>query len=163
MRIGHGFDAHRLVEGRALVLGGVTRAVRARRAGALGRRRARARDLPTRCSARPRLAIWAAAIPGQRSALEGRRFDGTARALRAGGAEPATTIVNVDATIVVDRPKLAPHRRGDARERRAVLALPVELALSVKAKSSEGMGYTGDGSGIAAYAVALLNESDAMP
>jgi len=64
-------------------------------------------------------------------------------------------IVNVDATIVVDRPKLAAFI-GEMRENVAQrLVLDVE-AVSVKAKTSEGMGYTGDGTGIAAYAVALL-------
>jgi 2-C-methyl-D-erythritol 2,4-cyclodiphosphate synthase len=64
-------------------------------------------------------------------------------------------IANVDATIVVDRPKLAPF----VAEMRENLArrLGVEAGcVGVKAKSSEGLGYTGDGSGIAVHAVALL-------
>ena len=62
-------------------------------------------------------------------------------------------IVNIDATIVVDRPKLAPLHRRDARKpRRRDSQSPLEC-VSVKAKTSEGMGYTGDGTGIAAYAV----------
>jgi 2-C-methyl-D-erythritol 2,4-cyclodiphosphate synthase len=65
-------------------------------------------------------------------------------------------VVNVDATIVVDRPKLAAFI-GSIREGVALrLELPLEC-VSIKAKTSEGMGYTGDGSGIAAYAVASLD------
>ena len=62
-------------------------------------------------------------------------------------------IGNVDATIVVDRPKLAPHSRRCATTSRRGSACD-RTTSSVKAKSSEGLGYTGDGSGIAAYAVA---------
>jgi 2-C-methyl-D-erythritol 2,4-cyclodiphosphate synthase len=64
-------------------------------------------------------------------------------------------VENIDATIVVQRPKLAPF----IMQMRENLAARLGLSLaqvSVKAKTSEGMGYTGDGSGIAAYAVALL-------
>jgi 2-C-methyl-D-erythritol 2,4-cyclodiphosphate synthase len=64
-------------------------------------------------------------------------------------------IENIDATIVVQSPKLAPF----IDRMRANVATRLGLSLpqvSVKAKTSEGMGYTGDGSGIAAYAVALI-------
>jgi 2-C-methyl-D-erythritol 2,4-cyclodiphosphate synthase len=64
-------------------------------------------------------------------------------------------VENLDATIVVQSPKLAPY----IARMRANVAARLGLSLkqvSVKAKTSEGMGYTGDGSGIAAYAVALL-------
>lgn len=60
---------------------------------------------------------------------------------------------NVDATVVVQAPKLAPHLER-IRERVAEALLLSIDAVSVKAKTSEGMGYTGDGTGIAAYAVA---------
>jgi 2-C-methyl-D-erythritol 2,4-cyclodiphosphate synthase len=69
--------------------------------------------------------------------------------------EAGYSLSNVDATIVVDKPKLAPYI-GAMRE---TLATRLGVALecvSVKAKTSEGMGYTGDGTGIAAYAVAMI-------
>lgn len=70
---------------------------------------------------------------------------------RDAGYEP----VNVDATVVVEAPKLAPHL--DEMRRRLAVALRLEAnAVNVKAKTSEGMGYTGDGTGIAAYAVASV-------
>jgi 2-C-methyl-D-erythritol 2,4-cyclodiphosphate synthase len=65
------------------------------------------------------------------------------------------TIANIDATVVVQAPKLAPYL-GAMRDALAdTLGLEVER-ISVKAKTSEGLGYTGDGSGIAAYAVVLV-------
>ena len=69
------------------------------------------------------------------------------------------SVSNVDATIVVDRPKLAPYI-GAMRENLATrLQLPLEC-VSVKAKTSEGMGYTGDGTGVAAYAVAAIEKRE---
>jgi 2-C-methyl-D-erythritol 2,4-cyclodiphosphate synthase len=64
-------------------------------------------------------------------------------------------VENIDATVVVQAPRLAPFL-GEMRERVAqAVGLAVDL-VSIKAKSSEGLGYTGDGSGIVAYAVTLL-------
>ena len=130
MRIGHGFDAHRLVEGRPLVLGGVH-------------------------------------VPFERGALG--HSDGDAlwkdadslvllKKCAAAVREAGYDIGNVDATIVLDQPKLG----GFVGEMRAKIASCLDLDASlvnVKAKRSEGMGYTGDGTGVAAYAVVLLSES----
>jgi 2-C-methyl-D-erythritol 2,4-cyclodiphosphate synthase len=65
------------------------------------------------------------------------------------------TIANIDATVVVQAPKLLPHIAAMRDALADTLTLDIEK-ISVKAKTSEGMGYTGDGSGIAAYAVALI-------
>jgi 2-C-methyl-D-erythritol 2,4-cyclodiphosphate synthase len=67
--------------------------------------------------------------------------------------------VNVDATVVVQAPKLAPYLNAMRDAMADILGLEVER-ISVKAKTSEGLGYTGDGSGIAAYAVVLV---EALP
>ncbi len=64
-------------------------------------------------------------------------------------------IGNVDATIVLQEPRLAAHLDAMRRNVGAAIGVGVEC-VSVKAKTSERMGYTGDGSGIAAYAVALV-------
>ncbi len=72
-------------------------------------------------------------------------------AIRAAGF----SVVNLDATIVVERPELAPYI-GAMRENLAARLAVAPEWVSVKAKTSEGMGYTGDGTGIAAYAVASL-------
>ena len=64
------------------------------------------------------------------------------------------TIANIDATVVVQAPRLGPHVPAIRDALADALGLDVER-ISVKAKSSDGMGYTGDGTGIAAYAVVL--------
>jgi len=154
MRIGHGFDAHRLVEGRRLVLGGVEIAFEK---GALGHS-----DADVLAHALSDALLGAAALGDL-----GAHFpDGDARWKDADSMDllafcaaqvrrEGHRISNVDATIVVQAPRLAGHipaMRANVAQR---LGLSLH-AVSVKAKSSEGMGYTGDGSGIAAYAVACL-------
>ncbi|HEY2473216.1 MAG TPA: 2-C-methyl-D-erythritol 2,4-cyclodiphosphate synthase [Candidatus Cybelea sp.] len=154
MRVGHGFDAHRLVEGRRLVLGGV---VVPFERGALGHS-----DADVLAHALADAILGAAGL----SDLGSRFPDSDARwedadsmellaACAAAVREAGYAIVNVDATIVVDRPKLAPFIE---RMRESVAArLELEPAfVGIKAKSSEGLGFTGDGSGIAAAAVALV-------
>jgi len=153
-RIGHGFDAHRLVEGRTLVLGGI---VVPFERGALGHS-----DADVLAHAISDALLGAAALgdlgghfpdsdPQWKDADSMVLLEACAARVREAGYR----VVNVDATIVVERPKLAPYI-GAMREHLATrLELPLEC-LSVKAKSSEGMGYTGDGSGIAAFAVASI-------
>lgn len=63
---------------------------------------------------------------------------------------------NVDATIILERPKLAVHIPAMREKLAEVLAVDPAL-VSVKAKTSEGMGYTGDGTGVAVHAVACLH------
>jgi 2-C-methyl-D-erythritol 2,4-cyclodiphosphate synthase len=158
VRIGHGFDAHRLVEGRALVLAGVDVAFER---GALGHS-----DGDVLAHAIADALLGAAALGDL-----GQRFPDTdARWKDADSMELLATCVrdvhavglrisNVDATVVVDRPRLAPLLERMRANVAARLGIASER-VSVKAKTSEGMGYTGDGSGIAAYAVALLVESE---
>ena len=157
MRIGHGFDAHRLVEGRPLILGGVRIPFDR---GALGHS-----DGDVLAHALADALLGAAALPdlGSRFPASDPRWK-NADSMEllalcvAAVREAGFTIANVDATIVVDRPKLAPF--VDAMRANVAQRLGIEAdRAGVKAKSSEGLGYTGDGSGIAAYAVALLNES----
>lgn len=155
MRIGHGFDAHRLVEGRKLLLGGVD--VPHDR-GALGHS-----DADVLAHAISDALLGAAALGD----LGGYFPDTDERWRNANSMEllghcaaeirrEGYRIENIDATIVVQRPKLAPHiaRMRENLAQRLGLSL---ARVSVKAKTSEGMGYTGDGSGIAAFAVALID------
>lgn len=154
MRVGLGFDAHPLVEGRKLMLGGVH--VPFER-GALGHS-----DADVLAHALADALLGAAALDdlGTRFPASDPRWknaDSMELLARCAAAvrEAGYAIGNVDATIVVDRPKLAEHIDW----MRANLAVRLEIGrdqISVKAKSSEGLGYTGDGSGIACYAVALL-------
>jgi 2-C-methyl-D-erythritol 2,4-cyclodiphosphate synthase len=155
MRIGHGFDAHRLVEGRALILGGIR--VPFER-GALGHS-----DGDVLAHALADALLGAAALGdlgGRFPATDARWKDADSMELLAQCAaavrEAGFLIANVDATIVVERPKLAPF----IESMRASIASRLQIdvsAVSVKAKTSEGMGYTGDGTGLAVYAVALLS------
>lgn len=154
MRIGQGFDAHRLVAGRPLLLGGVLvpyergleghsdgdvllHAVASALLGALG-----AGDLGSHFpSSDPALA----GIPSREIAAQ------VAAKVRAAGL----AIGNVDATVVAQAPRLAPHL---AKMQLGVAeALGVEPArVNVKATSTDGLGTLGRGEGIAALAVALL-------
>lgn len=154
MRIGHGFDAHRLVAGRPFIMGGVHVPSEV---GPLGHSDA---DVLAHAICDALLGAAALGDLGAHFPESDERWRGAdslalmaecvAMLGRAGYA-----ITNVDATIVVQTPKLASHLPA-MRERLAeTLAIPLG-DVSVKAKTSEGMGYTGDGSGIAAYAVALI-------
>jgi 2-C-methyl-D-erythritol 2,4-cyclodiphosphate synthase len=157
MRIGHGFDAHRLVEGRALVLGGVR--VPFER-GALGHS-----DGDALAHAIADALLGAAALPdlGTRfPASDPRWKDADSMALltqcAAAVRDAGYDIGNVDATIVLDQPKLGGFTSAMCAKIASCLNLEASR-VNVKAKRSEGMGYTGDGTGVAAYAVALLSES----
>ncbi len=159
MRVGHGFDAHRLVDGRALVLGGVD--VPFER-GALGHS-----DADVLAHALADALLGAAALGdlgGRFPDTDARWKDADSMELLGSCArevrEAGFSITNVDATIVVERPKLGPHVARMRENVASRLAIP-PACVSVKAKTSEGMGYTGDGRGIAAYAVVSLTENAA--
>lgn len=154
VRVGTGYDVHTLVEGRPLILGGVH--VEYER-GLVGHS-----DADVLFHAIADALLGAAALGDI-----GRHFPDTeARFAGADSAELTTQVVdlvaeagwrlvNVDATVICERPKLAPHiGRMRANIARA-LALP-EGAVSVKATTSEGLGFAGRGEGIAAQATVLI-------
>jgi len=157
MRIGHGFDAHRLVEGRRFILGGVTIPFER---GPFGHSDA---DVLAHAVSDAILGACALGDLGQhfpdsdprwRGADSMKLLESCVQLAKDAGYE----LGNLDATVIVQEPKLAPH--VPAIRARLASALRIELdAVSVKAKTSEGMGYTGDGTGIAAYAVATLTRS----
>lgn len=155
MRLGHGFDAHRLVEGRRLILGGVE--IPSQR-GALGHS-----DADVIAHALSDALLGAAALGdlgGHFPDTDDRWKDADSmRLLELCAAEirrAGYRIENVDATVVLQAPKLAPHI--DAMRRNVAHTLGLSIGqVSIKAKTSEGMGYTGDGTGIAAYAVASIS------
>ena len=155
MRIGHGIDAHRLTEGRELILCGVS--VPYER-GLLGHSDA---DVATHALMDALLGASALGDIGllfpdtderYRGASSITLLDEVVRQLNAHGFAP----VNVDVTIIAQRPKLRPY----IETMRALLAehlrLPV-ACVSVKATTTEGMGYEGEGQGITAHAVCLLD------
>ncbi len=156
MRIGHGYDVHRLVEGRKLILGGVDIPFEK---GLLGHS-----DADVLTHALMDALLGAAALgdigklfPDNDDAFLGADSIGLLRRVCAVLAEHGYIIGNVDCTVLAQRPKLAPHI-SLMRENLAA-AMGVDVArVSVKATTEEHLGFTGEGLGIAAHAVALLEE-----
>ena len=154
LRIGHGYDVHRLTEGRALVLGGVTIP---HERGLLGHSDA---DVVLHALMDAMLGAAALGDIGRLFPDSDPRYQGAdsrvllremaSRLARAGWA-----VGNVDVTLVAQRPKVAPYV---PRMRENIAAdLGVELdAVSIKATTEEGLGFTGAGEGMAAHAVAIL-------
>lgn len=154
LRIGHGYDAHRIVEGRPLILGGVE--IPWDR-GLLGHSDA---DVLTH-------AVMDALCGATRIGDIGRLFPDTdpqykgisslilLRDVRERIARRGYAVVNIDATIIAQAPKLSPYRERMQATLAEVLAIAPDC-VNVKATTEERLGFTGDGSGIAAHAVALL-------
>lgn len=155
-RIGHGYDVHRLVEGRKLILGGVDIPYER---GLLGHS-----DADVLVHAIMDAILGAAALGdiGKLFPDTDERYAGAdslkllaevMRVLHAAGFE----LGNVDATVIAQRPKLAAYI--DAMRANIAAAAGIQASqVSVKATTEEKLGFTGDGSGIAAHAVALITE-----
>jgi 2-C-methyl-D-erythritol 2,4-cyclodiphosphate synthase len=156
MRIGHGFDAHRLEPGRKFIVGGIEIAHDHGPAGhsdgdALAH--AVSDAILGACALGDLGAHFPSSDERWRDASSLDLLASCVNKMRDAGYR----IVNIDATVIVQRPVLAPHIPSI----RASLARVLGLALteiSVKAKTTDGMGFTGDGSGIAAHAVALIEK-----
>ena len=154
MRIGHGYDVHRLVEGRRLILGGVEVPFDK---GLLGHSDA---DVLTHAVMDALLGACALGdighlFPDSDPAYAGadslRLLDEVVSRLRQRGHR----VGNVDATVLAQAPKLAPYLEQMRRNLAWRLQVPVD-AVSVKATTEEGLGFTGTGDGIAAHAVCLV-------
>lgn len=157
MRIGHGFDLHRLVEGRALYLGGV------RIDHPLGLLGHSDGDVVLHALCDALLGALAAGDIGQHFPDSDERFRGVASSelLRhcAGLlAQEEWEVVNLDVTIAAEEPKLAPHRHAMRNRIAELLQVPI-TAVSVKAKTYEGIDAIGRGEAISATAVVLIRES----
>lgn len=154
MRIGHGYDVHRLVPERRLILGGVEIPYEL---GLLGHS-----DADVLTHALMDALLGAAALgdigghfPDNDEKYKGADSVALLREVVAIIGKAGYRVGNVDCTILAQRPKLAPYI-PDMR-RILAAAMGVELsAVSVKATTEEGLGFTGEGLGIAAHAVALL-------
>ena len=154
MRIGHGYDVHRLVEERKLILGGVE--VPYER-GLLGHS-----DADVLTHAVMDALLGAAALgdigklfPDNDPAYKGADSIALLRHVVGRVGEEGFAISNIDATILCQRPKLAPH----IPQMRQIIAdaCGVDVTcVSVKATTEEGLGFTGSGEGIAAHCVCLL-------
>lgn len=156
MRIGQGYDVHRLVEGRSLILGGVDVPYEK---GLLGHS-----DADVLVHAVMDALLGAAALgdigrhfPDSDPAYKG--ISSIELLKRVGGLleEKGYVIENIDATIIAQRPKLAPYRPQMAVNIAEALKLDVSR-VSVKATTEEGLGFTGTGEGISSQAITLLTE-----
>ena len=157
MRIGHGYDVHRLTEGRDLILGGVKI------------------DYPMGLDGHSDADVLLHAVMDALSGAArlgdiGKLFPDTDPAyagisslklLREVGRlleEKGYAVVNLDATLLAQRPKVAPYKQQMAENLASSLGIEAEQ-VNVKATTEEGLGFTGDGSGMAAHAVVLLEKN----
>ena len=157
LRIGHGYDVHRLSAGCRLVLGGVdiswekgleghsdadvlTHAVMDALVGA-----ARLGDIGS---------LFPDADPVYAGISSLKLLEETGCRLR----ERGFAVVNIDAVLLAQEPKIAPYKAVMAENLAAALGIAAEQ-VNVKATTEEGLGFTGDGSGMAAHAVVLVEKS----
>jgi len=154
IRIGQGYDVHRLVEGRPLILGGVTIPWEK---GLLGHS-----DADVLLHALMDALLGAAALgdighlfPDSDPRYAGADSRGLLREVRNVLTKNGFFIGNVDMTLIAQKPKVAPYIPQMRVNIAGDLALAVD-AVSVKATTEEFLGFTGDGSGMAAQAIALI-------
>ncbi len=157
MRIGHGYDVHRLVEGRKLIMGGVEIPWEK---GLLGH-----------SDADVLLHAIADAVLGALGMGDiGKHFPDTDPAYQGAdsmkllahviglAAQRGWQVGNLDATIIAQRPKMAPHIPVMRSNIAAVAQVDQDL-INVKATTEEGLGFSGRGEGISAHAVVLMTRS----
>ena len=157
LRIGHGYDVHRLTEGRRLILGGVDVAYDR---GLLGHSDA---DVLTHAVMDALLGAAALGDIGRLFPDSDDRYAGAdslalLRQVTAYLAENGWQTVNVDATVVAQAPKLMPYIGAMRENLAAAMGLDVGC-VSVKATTEEHLGFTGSGEGMAAHAVALVEKT----
>jgi 2-C-methyl-D-erythritol 2,4-cyclodiphosphate synthase len=155
-KIGHGYDVHRLVAGRRLVLGGVAIPFEK---GLLGHS-----DADVLAHAVADAVLGAAALgdigahfPDTDPVYAGADSLQLLRRCVDLAEKKGYEVVNVDCTVIAQAPKLAPHRDGMRANLAAALDVALE-AVNVKAKTEEGLGFTGEGQAIAAHAVVLMEK-----
>lgn len=156
LRIGHGYDVHRLVPGRKLILGGVEIPWEM---GLDGHS-----DADVLLHAVMDALLGAAAMgdigalfPDSDEAYRGASSMALLREVARRLREENWQVVNVDATLIAQRPKVAGYRDAMRANMADALAIGIDR-VSVKATTEEHLGFTGDGSGMAAHAVALLEK-----
>ena len=157
LRIGHGYDVHRLVPERKLILGGVEIPWDK---GLLGHSDA---DVLVH-------AVMDALAGAARLGAIGKLFPDTDPSYKGISSlkllgevgrllgERGFAVVNIDAALLAQAPKVAPYKARMAENIAAALRIEPEQ-VNVKATTEEGLGFTGDGSGMAAHAVVLLEQS----
>lgn len=154
IRIGHGYDVHRLVEGRKLILGGVEIE---HETGLLGHSDA---DVLLHAISDSLLGAAALGDIGKLFPDSDKKYKDADSLvlLRKVGVNLTAAgykIVNIDATVIAQAPKLSPHIRLMRNNIARVLGIDVSQ-VSVKATTEEGLGFSGEKLGIAAHAVCLI-------
>ena len=155
MRIGMGYDVHRLTEGRKLIIGGVEIPYEK---GLLGHS-----DADVLLHAIMDALLGAAALgdigkhfPDTDPAYKGISSMELLRKVGELLEEHSFLIENIDATIIAQAPKMRPHI--DTMRKNIAQALQIEVdQVNVKATTEEGLGFTGTGEGISSHAICLLN------
>lgn len=154
MRIGHGYDVHRLTENRKLIIGGVHIPFDK---GLLGHS-----DADVLTHAVMDALLGAAALgdigkhfPDSDSHFKNANSIELCKNVKAMLTANSYTVSNVDATIIAQSPKLAPYVEQMRKNLADALAVPIER-INVKATTEERLGFTGEGLGIAAHAVCLI-------
>ena len=156
MRIGHGYDVHRLTEGRALILGGVNIPYEK---GLDGHS-----DADVLLHAVMDALLGAAGLgdigrhfpdtdPAYKGADSGKLLEAVGQKIAAAGYR----VGNIDVTMIAQRPKLKDHIPQMERNIAACLGMDPGR-VNVKATTEEKLGFTGDGSGMSCHAVCLLEE-----
>ncbi len=155
-RIGHGYDVHRLVEGRDLILGGVNIPWKL---GLLGHS-----DADVLAHAIMDAILGAAAMgdigmlfPDNDPTFKGADSLELLREVMRRVREEGWDVVNIDATVLAQAPKLSPHKMQMRENLAAAAGLDVSQ-VSVKATTEEGLGWTGNSEGMAVHALALLTK-----
>ena len=159
LRIGHGYDVHCLVEGRRLILGGVDIPWEK---GLLGHSDADVlvHAIMDALTGAARLGDIGKLFPDTDPAYAG---ISSIKLLREVGrllGEKGFEVVNIDATLLAQAPKVGPYRPQMAANVAEALGIDPEQ-VNIKATTEEGLGFTGDGSGMAAHAVVLLEKAGA--
>lgn len=156
MRIGHGYDVHRLVEGRELILGGVKID---HPVGLLGHS-----DADVLLHAVMDALLGAAALrdigyhfPDTDPTYKGADSRALLRAVRDKITDAGYRVGNLDVTIIAQRPKLKDYIPTMIQNIAADLNISVNQ-VNIKATTEEKLGFTGDGSGMACHCVCLLEE-----
>jgi 2-C-methyl-D-erythritol 2,4-cyclodiphosphate synthase len=154
--VGIGYDSHRLAQGRRLVLGGVEIP------GELGLEGHSDADVLTHAVIDALLGAAGLGDIGEHFPDSDERYrDADSLELLASVVatvgDAGLRVVNVDSTVVMERPKLGPHRQEIRGRLARVLGL-AERRVNVKATTGEGIGFVGRGEGVAAFAIAGLEQ-----
>ena len=154
LRIGHGYDVHRLVEGRALIIGGVDIPFEK---GLLGHS-----DADVLCHAIADALLGAAGLRdiGYYFPDNDKKYENISSLLLLSSvskmlSERKIKIVNIDSTLIIQRPKIAPF----INQMRVCVANALSISendVNIKATTEEKLGFTGCGDGVAAHAVTLI-------